>query len=108
MTNIGAAFDNIASVYDELWTRSAAGLAQRAAVWRVADELFIPGDHVLDLGCGTGEDALRLEDRGVRVTAIDASAGMVSAARLRGVDAQQLAIEDIDGIHGPSRARWRH
>ena len=95
------AFDRLAPRYDELWTHSTIGRLQREAVWREASEVFRPGDRVLDLGCGTGEDALRLERRGVAVTAIDVSPEMVSAARARGVHARVLAIEDLDSLDAP-------
>lgn len=93
-----AAFDSIAPRYDDLWNRSPVGRLQRAAVWRRVDALFHPGDSVLDLGCGTGEDALHLMKRGIRVTAIDASPQMVRLARERGVDARLLQIEDINQL----------
>lgn len=93
-----AAFDSIAPRYDDLWTRSPVGRLQRAAVWRRVDALFNPGDSVLDLGCGTGEDALHLMTRGIRVTAIDASPPMVHLARERGVNARVLQIENIDQV----------
>jgi malonyl-CoA O-methyltransferase len=38
---------------------------------------------VLDLGCGTGRHAIRLAQRGARVTAVDFSTGMLAAARAR-------------------------
>jgi ubiquinone/menaquinone biosynthesis C-methylase UbiE len=90
---VTAAFDRLASQYDRLWTRSAVGHLQREAVWRHIGVLFQPGQTVLDLGCGTGEDALRLMQAGVRVRAIDASGEMVKIARKRGVDAEFLPIE---------------
>jgi SAM-dependent methyltransferase len=89
-----AAFDRIAPEYDRLWTRSPVGHQQREAVWRQIGALFQPGQTVLDLGCGTGEDALRLMQAGIRVRAIDASGEMVKIARGRGVDAQVLPIEN--------------
>jgi SAM-dependent methyltransferase len=55
---------------------------------------------LLDLGCGTGDDATHLDQRGVRVVAIDASEEMVAAARLRGVDARQMRMEAL-GLDGP-------
>jgi ubiquinone/menaquinone biosynthesis C-methylase UbiE len=88
-----AAFDQLASQYDELWTRSGVGRLQRAAVWHHIGTLFQPGQTILDLGCGTGEDALRLMQAGLRVRAIDGSGAMVKIARDRGVDAEVLPIE---------------
>jgi ubiquinone/menaquinone biosynthesis C-methylase UbiE len=89
-----AAFDQLASQYDQLWTRSAVGRLQREAVWRHIGDLFEPGQAVLDLGCGTGEDALRLMQAGLRVRAIDGSGEMVRIARDRGVEAELLPIEN--------------
>jgi len=89
-----AAFDEIAARYDDLWTRSTVGCLQREAVWRRIGRLFSAGQSVLDLGCGTGEDALRLMRAGVRVRAIDASPEMVRIARRRGVDAETVRAEE--------------
>jgi SAM-dependent methyltransferase len=96
----GAAFDGLASRYDELWTRSTVGRLQRDAVWRRLDSIFQPGDSLLDLGCGTGEDALHFAELGMDVRAIDASREMVRVARARGVDASVLGIEDLDRLGG--------
>jgi SAM-dependent methyltransferase len=94
----GAAFDTIASRYDELWTHSTVGRLQRDAVWRRLNGLFEPGESLLDLGCGTGEDALHFTRLGMRVRAIDASPEMVRMSRRRGVDASILPIEDVQSI----------
>ncbi len=91
-------FDLLAPTYDSVWTGSAVGTLQREAFWREAGGLFRPGDRVLDLGCGTGVDALRLGRQGVRVSAIDASAEMVRIARERGVNALVLPIEDLNRL----------
>ncbi|HYM10055.1 MAG TPA: methyltransferase domain-containing protein [Bryobacterales bacterium] len=93
-----AAFDQLAARYDELWTHSAVGRTQREAVWREIGTLFRPGERVLDLGCGTGEDAARLERIGARVYAIDASPQMVAITRQRlgsGSACDVLAVEDL-------------
>ena len=92
------AFDNLASQYDLLWTRTTIGHLQREAVWRGIASLFKPGQTVLDLGCGTGEDAVRLMDAGLRVHAIDASPEMVRIARGRGIDAEVLPIENCGNL----------
>lgn len=99
MVAAGTAFDALATRYDELWNKTAVGVNQRQAVWRRVDPFFQPGDCVLDLGCGTGEDALYLESRGVDVYAIDASAAMVKIARQRGVNAHRLTLEAIGTLH---------
>jgi ubiquinone/menaquinone biosynthesis C-methylase UbiE len=98
---VGAAFDRIAPSYDDLWTRTGPGRLQREAVWRFTDRLFVAGNHIVDLGCGTGEDAVHLLNRGVRVSAIDASPAMVEAARRRGVPARTLSLEQLDRLQGP-------
>jgi ubiquinone/menaquinone biosynthesis C-methylase UbiE len=95
-----APFDAIAERYDELWTNTAAGRLQREAVWREIDPLFAPGARVLDLGCGTGEDALHMMQAGVMVSAVDASTEMVRVARARGVGAEVLEIEEIGALNG--------
>ena len=95
-----AAFDRLASEYDRLWTRSSVGQLQREAVWRRIGDLLRPGQRILDLGCGTGEDALRAMQAGVRVRAIDASGEMVRIARERGVEAETLSIESCGLIEG--------
>jgi len=75
-----AAFDALADRYDALFSDPPLGQVLRRSVWRHVDPLFRSGMRVLDLGCGTGEDALHLAARGVEVLALDASAAMIRAA----------------------------
>ena len=91
-------FDTLALSYDAVWTESPTGRLQRNAFWRLVAGLFRPGQHVLDMGCGTGEDAVRLAREGVRVSAIDSSREMVRVARARGVNALQLPIEQVERL----------
>src|ERR1700755_1327236 len=77
------AFDQLATRYDDLFTRSLIGRAQRNAVWNVLAQTFQSGDHVLELNCGTGEDAFFLAGKGVSVVACDASEQMIELARKR-------------------------
>jgi len=72
-------------------------------VVRLAAQGWITGD-VLDVGCGTGENALHLATRGLRVVGVDGSATAIAAARAkaaeRGVDAtfligDALALETL-------------
>lgn len=96
----GTVFDNLAEGYDQIWTRSAIGNSQRQQVWRVFDGLIRAGDFILDLGCGTGEDALHLMSRGAYVHGIDASQEMVRIARAKGADAQCLPLQSLGKLHG--------
>lgn len=100
MTSPPTAFDHLAGTYDAVWNSTAIGRGQRLAVWRRIDPLFNPADRILDVGCGTGEDALHLESRDVNVYAIDASPAMVRVAQMRGVHAHQLAIEQLREVRG--------
>jgi SAM-dependent methyltransferase len=79
----GRAFDSIAEEYDVLFTNSLIGRAQRAVVWERALSVFREGSRVLELNCGTGEDAVFLAERGFAVTACDASARMIEQAASR-------------------------
>jgi trans-aconitate methyltransferase len=54
-----------------------------------------PGEHILDLGCGDGQLTERLAASGAIVSAIDASAEMVAAARERGIAADQGKAESL-------------
>lgn len=76
----GLAFDRLAEAYDTVFTFSAIGRSQRAEVWRRALEVFSSGSHILELNCGTGEDALFLANAGMAVTACDASPRMIAIA----------------------------
>jgi ubiquinone/menaquinone biosynthesis C-methylase UbiE len=91
-----AYFDRLAPRYDEVWTNSGVGRMQRDATWRHLDPLVRRGDRILDIGCGTGEDALHFAELGGEVLALDVSPEMVRIARAKGVNAQVLPME---GIH---------
>jgi SAM-dependent methyltransferase len=101
-----AAFDGIAAQYDDIFTRSLIGRAQRDAVWEVVRRHFGAGESILELNCGTGEDAFFLADQGMKVLACDVSAGMIAVANQRrpgessrgNVDFRVLAIEDLDEL----------
>jgi ubiquinone/menaquinone biosynthesis C-methylase UbiE len=79
----GAAFDRLAPVYDDKFTETLIGRAQRNSVWKVLLETFRPGDSILELNCGTGEDALFLAQHGISVLSCDASQEMITHAEQR-------------------------
>jgi ubiquinone/menaquinone biosynthesis C-methylase UbiE len=79
----GAAFDRIAQTYDGRFTDSLIGRAQRAAVWKVLTRTFRTRQNILELNCGTGEDAVFLAGQGITVFALDASRQMIARAQQR-------------------------
>lgn len=102
---MSTAFDAIAPSYDVSFGASTLGKLLRTAVWRHFDA-FAGGKRILDLGCGTCEDAIQLARRSFHVLAIDSSAGMVEAARLKiaqlgltdRVAVRHLAIEQLHAL----------
>jgi SAM-dependent methyltransferase len=78
-----AAFDCVADSYDDLFTRTTIGQAQRKQVWRRLLSAFAPGERILELNCGTGEDARYLGLRGRSILACDASSRMIEIATAR-------------------------
>ena len=80
---LAAPFDTVAAAYDETFTSSQVGRAQRTAVWQELAKIFKFGDRVLEIGCGTGVDACYLAERGVEVLALDPSSRMIDQASRR-------------------------
>ena len=78
-----APFDAVAARYDETFTSSKIGQAQRASVWSELAKTFRPGDRALEIGCGTGIDGSFLAARGVQVVACDSSSQMIAVATRR-------------------------
>jgi SAM-dependent methyltransferase len=101
-------------------TANPIGLLFRHLVQARLEALFRRGDRVLDLGCGTGEDALMLAARGVRVVGIDASPERIARARekaserglgpeecrfeVRGAENLDAAGSPFDGAYSTSEA----
>ena len=86
---------------------TAIGRAQRNLVWRDIDALFHAGERILDIGCGTGEDAAHFAARGVHVYATDASPAMVRVARERGSRPRCAAPKNSGESADRSMARSR-
>lgn len=81
----------MAETYDDTFTASRIGFAQRAAVTRELDVAFAPGQRILEINCGTGVDAVYLARRGLRILACDSSPRMIAIARRR---VARLGLED--------------
>lgn len=86
-----SAFDTLSQTYDVSFTHRQLGIWMRDLVRRKIT--FQSGDSVLELGCGTGEDALWMASQGITVTATDASLGMLAQAR------QKAANASVEWLH---------
>lgn len=107
--DLAHAFDHASRTYDRL---TGLNPGYRADLLRSARRLRLPGDgaglHLLDLGCGTGASTralLRAAPR-ARITAVDASAGMLRRALAKpwpdSVRFLHLSAEELDAAgEGP-------
>ncbi len=101
-----ADFDPIAEQYDAEMAGNPAMRYMRHISLAALMSRFAPGAHVLEIGCGTGEEALALARRGVRVLATDPSAGMLRIARRKAAEAglasmietRQLAARELGAL----------
>lgn len=75
------AFDAIAAEYDQIFAYSTLGRAQRSLVHEALRGCFREGQRILDLNCGTGEDAIHLASQGISIVACDISERMIAVAR---------------------------
>ncbi|MGH3794960.1 MAG: class I SAM-dependent methyltransferase [Pseudonocardiaceae bacterium] len=108
-------FDAAAATYDRLVAASPgyhdnlARSARRMQLRSVMDGSEAAGLHLLDLGCGTGAStaALLAAAPRARITAVDASAGMLAQARRADwpstVSFVHARAEELTaaGVHGP-------
>lgn len=97
----------------EFYTRRAphfthgSGAAHSAALDAFLDRLN-PGARVLELGCGGGQDAARMIERGFDVDATDGVPAMVAKANERhGVGARVMAFDELEA-RGAYDAVWAH
>lgn len=111
---VAQSFDAAAARYDADFSGRLLGRWLRAGVRERLAELFPAGSRVLELGCGTGDDAVWLAERGVHVTAVDSSPAMLAAAAARVEQAQvadrvsleQLELEELGRLAQPSGRRF--
>lgn len=75
-------FDEVAKTYDKTFTSTRVGALLREMVWSYLKEV-LPGNtslNILELNCGTGEDAIHFAKNGHNVTATDISSQMIEIA----------------------------
>ncbi|HYK26219.1 MAG TPA: methyltransferase domain-containing protein [Steroidobacteraceae bacterium] len=78
-----AAFDSVAPDYDGPRGNNTLVQDMRAEMWSWLDRTFPEPSRLLDLGCGTGLDVVRMAGLGHCVTATDWSDGMLERTRVR-------------------------
>lgn len=108
---VSRAFDQAARNYDALYQTNPIMAWMRAESLATLQDTFAPGSRLLEIGCGTGDEALALGRAGYRIVATDISPAMVEAARTkaRAGDAHEVTwltlpagrLADLAGDYGP-------
>jgi SAM-dependent methyltransferase len=91
------AFDSVAADYDGPRGNNDSIQDMRGEMWRFLDATFSAGSNLIDLGCGTGLDAVHLAARGISVAATDWSPLMVQRTEERA--AAQKVAERVRAIN---------
>jgi SAM-dependent methyltransferase len=83
--HLSRAFDQAAQNYDPLYQANPVMAWLRGESLGVLQATFSPGSRLLEIGCGTGDEALALGRAGHKVVATDISAAMIEAAQAKAV-----------------------
>ena len=102
------AFDSVAADYDGPRGNNALIQRMRDTIWQRLTATFPRGSRLLDLGCGTGIDAVYLAQQGYAVVASDWSPQMVERTRARAtaaglsdrVAARHIGIQELERLGG--------
>lgn len=90
-------FDILAETYDADFTQSQIGKLQRKRVWKFLNgvlQIYNRPLKILEINCGTGEDALKLAILGHTVIATDASKVMIEKAQQK-LEASNISSDQI-------------
>lgn len=91
-------FDKAAIFYDNSFTNTGIGKAQRNMVYYQLHEILSENkSSILEINCGTGEDAIWLANKGFQVTATDISNEMIAVAKTKS-NTIHFAQADINTI----------
>lgn len=95
---MAAPFDHIASTYDSVFTNSVIGQLQRKSVWTYIESIMpeLNGFEMLELNCGTGEDAVLFGERGFNIVATDISEEMLKVTQKK---AEQYSMQHRISSH---------
>lgn len=106
LSDTSRAFDAHAAHYDAAVEPNALLNKMRAALWEQVARRAMPPARLLDLGCGTGIDAVYFAQLGYRVTAVDASREMVNQTQSRAerakveLRAEHTGAQDLSFLGG--------
>ncbi|WP_394747365.1 class I SAM-dependent methyltransferase [Spongiimicrobium salis] len=94
-------FDLAASDYDVSFTHTHVGRLQRSRVYHFLNKYVFqnPKNEVLEVNCGTGEDALWLSQKSARVTATDLSMAMLTKAESKAQGKDNITYKTLDLNH---------
>jgi len=103
------AYDELAPTYDRIPLENRINAYMRRVSLSRLLSVFPEGAHLLELGCGTGEEALALGERGRDVVALDTSLEMIrrgqAHAQDRGLSNRvkflQLRARDLKRLDSP-------
>lgn len=73
--------DKIAESYDDILNNNSFSVILRPVFRNILVQNIQPGNNILDLGCGTGEDSIFFSKKGFNVTGVDISPKMIEIAR---------------------------
>jgi len=90
-----AAFNKQAALFDELYSTNGIVQYKRKRVRDHVDRFLNPGSKILELNCGTGEDALYFAQHGHYVHATDLSQGM-----------QEVLLQKISSASLTDKVSW--
>jgi len=90
------AFDSLAANYDAAFTTSPIAAYLRQQIHNRLLNHFKSGDHLLELGCGTGEDARFLGERGIHITGTDVSREMLVTAAEKNAHLPHVHFQYLD------------
>lgn len=94
-------FDIAAPQYDDIFTYSNIGKAQRELVFKHINSIIKQGKKlsILELNCGTGADAIEFAKLNHDVIATDISAGMIEVAKAKAQPKNlEFKVQDINTI----------
>ena len=98
-----APFDSLACSYEKSFCETTVGCMLRRETWMVLEQAFCSpstlssnnrDNVIIELSCGTGEDAMWLAAKHVHILATDYSNGMIDRARSKCRSCSAIAKED--------------